>query len=240
MPKEDKEIVVSQGNAPAQLIRQALSSGADLDKLNGLLDLQLKWEANEARKAYVEAMAKFKADPPEINKDQSVSFNNTSYKHASLANVTSKINSALSEHGLSASWSTSQDGKGISVTCTITHDMGHSESTTLTADADDSGKKNKIQAIGSTVTYLERYTILALTGLATHEAEDDGRGSEVEYITEEQENELHSMIIDNELGEKYIPTFCKFCKVESLSEIEAKNFNKAKASLNSVIAQVKK
>ena len=42
---------------------------------------------------------------------------------------------------------------------------------------DDSGGKNPIQSIGSTITYLERYTILALTGLATKEQDDDGKSA---------------------------------------------------------------
>ena len=60
--------------------------------------------------------------------------------------------------------------------------MGHSESTTLQSPPDASGGKNSIQAIGSAVTYLSRYTLLAITGLATGENEDDGQGYEPEKI----------------------------------------------------------
>ena len=85
---------------------------------------------NEARKAYHVAMTAFKANPPQIDKDAHVSYSTskgrTDYKHATLANVTNKINAALSEHGLSAAWQTEQDEKGIAVTCKITHVLGHS------------------------------------------------------------------------------------------------------------------
>ncbi len=142
-----------------------------------LLDAQLKYEANEARKAYAVAMAAFKENPPKIIKDRTVGYNKVSYSHASLANVTSCINKALSEHGLSASWVTSQVNGSVNVACKITHILGHSEETSLSAAPDTSGSKNAIQAIGSTVTYLQRYTLLALTGLATYE-DDDGKGSD--------------------------------------------------------------
>ena len=66
--------------------------------------------------------------------------------------------------------------------------MGHFETTSLTAAGDQSGGKNAIQALGSTISYLERYTILALTGLSTHEMDDDAKG--VEYITEKQLSSL--------------------------------------------------
>ena len=176
MKKQEKkqELVKSKGNvpvnSPAEMIKMAVTGKADLDKLEKLLAIQERWDANEAKKAYHVAMAQFKANPPKIDKDKTVSFSTTtgktSYDHASLANVTEKISEALSKCGLSASWKTQQNGN-ILVTCKITHVKGHSEETTLSAPADTSGSKNAIQAIGSTITYLERYTLLALTGLAT-------------------------------------------------------------------------
>ena len=45
------------------------------------------------------------------------------------------------------------------------------------APLDTSGGKNNIQAMGSAVSYLERYTLLAITGLSTKEMDDDGRGA---------------------------------------------------------------
>jgi hypothetical protein len=59
-------------------------SNVDIDKLAKLLDIQERWEANEAKKAYVEAMAAFKASPPTIYKDRHVKYGNTEYDHASL------------------------------------------------------------------------------------------------------------------------------------------------------------
>jgi len=84
-----------------------------------------------------------------------------------------KITAELSKHGLSASWRTEQNGQ-IKVTCRISHSMGHYEETSLSADADTSGSKNAIQAVGSTITYLERYSLLAITGLATEDQDNDG------------------------------------------------------------------
>jgi len=54
---------------PAQLLAIAVDKDADIDKLTKLMELQERWEANEARKAYVQAMNEFKASPPEIFKD---------------------------------------------------------------------------------------------------------------------------------------------------------------------------
>lgn len=169
--------------------------GMDVSKLKELLDVQERWEAIEAKKAYTQAMAAFKENPPEILKDKKVHYEtskgSTDYKHATLHNVTSKINSELSKHGLTASWLTSQDNGFIKVTCKITHIMGHSEETCLSAPPDNTGSKNAIQAIASTVTYLERYTLLALTGLATADQDDDGAAaSKPKETPKDKQNEI--------------------------------------------------
>jgi len=177
---KEKEVAIMQGNSPADMIRMAVAGKADLNSLEKLLELQERFEANQARKAYHQAMAEFKANAPKIGKDKKVGYStskgNVGYSHASLSNVTDKISAELSKHGLSASWTTKQNGQ-IMVTCKITHILGHSEETTISAPADASGSKNAIQAIGSTITYLERYTLLALAGLATHDMDDDGKAA---------------------------------------------------------------
>lgn len=221
---ENKEIAAG-GMDINKIMALAVGKG-DLDKIEKMMELQERFEEREAKKAYHVAMTAFKTNPPKIYKDALVSFNNTEYKHAKLGNVTEKISTELSKQGLSAAWTTSQE-KGIAVTCKITHIMGHSESTTLEAAADSSGGKNAIQAIGSTVTYLERYTLLALTGLATHE-DDDGAGTEAEYIDDEQLATLNEWI---ETTKTKLVKFNAFMKVESLDKILAKDYNVALDSL---------
>lgn len=162
---------------PMELIQVAMNQNADVDKLEKLMELQLRWEANEAKKAYVAAMNAFKAAPPEIVKNKKVEFGNTTYNHATLDHVCDKITGALSKQGISHRWRTNQSDGVVSVTCILTHFLGHSEETTLSGCPDTSGSKNAIQAIGSTVTYLERYTLFAATGLAAANSDNDGQGA---------------------------------------------------------------
>jgi hypothetical protein len=236
MSENETEVaVISTDRSPAALMMTAIAKGLDLDKVEKAMVLQERWEANEARKAYHDAMAEFKANPPEIEKDRHVKFQTskglTQYNHASLANVTSKINSAMSQHGLSAGWKVSQAERIITVTCTITHRLGHSESTSLSAAPDDSGSKNPIQAVGSAISYLERYTLLALTGLATHEMDDDnsGTGTGQEYITDEQAKQINDLI---RLTGSKLDAFLKYIKAESVDKILASDHGKAIAALN--------
>jgi hypothetical protein len=181
---QQPRVIASASHAtPADLVRYAMDSGADLDRLERLMDMQMKWEANEARKAYHLAMAQFKTNPPTIIKDKHVSFDTskgrTEYDHATLGEVCEKIVAALAEHEFSHRWVPGKADNGcMKVTCIITHKLGYSEETELEAPFDQSGGKNNIQAMSSTVTYLQRYSLLAAVGLAPKEVpDDDGRSA---------------------------------------------------------------
>lgn len=228
----ENELAVTSNNSPSAMMIAAMDKGVDLEKLEKFMELQARYEANQARKAYFEAITAFHANPPEIDKNKHVKYttkagSTTDYHHANLFNVTEKINAALTQHGLHASWTTTQVDKQISVTCKISHVMGHSESTTLSSGPDDSGGKNSIQAIGSAVTYLQRYTLLSLTGLATKEMDNDGQG-EVAYITDQQKSTIVDMI--NAKGVKE-DKFLEFLECESLEKIPANKFNSAMTAL---------
>ncbi|MGD2065846.1 MAG: ERF family protein [Candidatus Bathyarchaeota archaeon] len=200
-----------------------------LAMLKEMFQLDIDNQREQARRKYFKAMAEWKANAPEIVKDRSVGFDTnkgkTSYKHASLFNVSQKINSSMAPYGLHVSWKTEQADNVITVTCKITHSMGHCESTSLSAAPDNTGNKNNIQAVGSTVTYLERYTVLALTGLATKDQDDDGRGFEPpENINKDQLAEIKNLLKKAGSEESM---FCSYMGVETLKEINKRDYDKA-------------
>lgn len=167
---------------PGDLLRIAMNTASpDLDRLERLMEMQERHERREAEKAYADAMATFKANPPTIGKNKKADFTTakgrTTYDFSDLGNVVAQIVPALAAHGFAHRWSLTQDGKRVTVTCTITHRQGHSEQVTMSADNDETGGKNSIQAIGSAKSYLERYTLLAATGLAVSDGSDDDGAS---------------------------------------------------------------
>lgn len=162
-------------STPLRMLEIAVSQNADIAKLEKLMELHQRWEANEARKAFVGAMAQFKAEPMNILKRKDVNIpGGAKFKHATLADVVDGVVANLSKYELSHKWITEQDGDAITVTCVITHVAGHSESTQLKAPPDAGPGRNKIQAIGSTITYLQRYTLMAVCGLAAKDMDNDG------------------------------------------------------------------
>lgn len=177
-PPRSASPAVATDMTPAQMLAVAVQQGADLDRLRQLMDLKDRWEAAEARKAFVLSMSAFKSDPVQIIKSKRADIpGGAKYSYATLADVYDGALAAMSRHGLSHRFSVKQDNALITVTCVVTHERGHSEEVTLSAPPDDSGKKNAVQQIASTVHYLERYTFLAATGLASKEVDDDARGA---------------------------------------------------------------
>lgn len=169
---------------PMDMVQHAVSTGANLDVISKLMDLQERWEANQGRKAFDAAVSAAKGEIPPIFKDRQVGFeskrtgSSTSYRHESLGHIASVVDPILHKHGLSYRFRAEQGQAGITVTCVLSHRDGYSENTTLSAGADTSGQKNSIQAIGSTTTYLQRYTLKLALGLSTTDKDDDGEASE--------------------------------------------------------------
>lgn len=230
--------VVETANPLQVLLTLLQDPNTDPDRILQMMKLQEMWEKSEARKAYDLAFAEFKKNPPVIIKDKQVKFDSkngtTEYKHAELYQVTEKISAELSKHGLTHSWQTVQpDGGMVEVTCTLKHFQGHSESVTLKAGRDDSGGKNNIQALVSTVSYLERHTLLAVTGMATKSQDDDGRASTGvdsgdEKLSADQYQEIIELIkeTNSDTGK-----FCEHFKVETVDEIPSRRFPDARALL---------
>lgn len=242
--KQLPEPVQSLPSNPMEMLARAVERGASMDQLQQLMDLQDRWEANQARKAFVAAMSAFKASAPEIEKDRHVEYTNsrnqlTAYDHVSLGNACRAIVRGLAQNGISHRWTVEQADARIKVTCILTHSLGHSESVSMNSAPDDSGGKNSIQAISSAVTYLQRYTLFAATGLAALDHDDDGRAAgtapeETALITQSQAAELHALAEEVRADPQ---RFLKYMGVERCADIKASDFNKA---VNALRAKGKK
>ena len=217
------------------MVHTAMDSGRGIEQLDRLLDLQLKWDAEQARRAWVAAMAAFKADPIVIEKRKLVEFttrdgDTTSYRHATLADVVDAVVAGMGRHGLSHRWDVKQETGQVAVTCTVTHRDGHSESVTMQAAPDASGKKNSIQQVASAVTYLQRYTLMAATGVAAKDMDDDGRHADVEdeeAVTDEQAKALSDLIdvaVNNREAFMVWVSARVGYKVEDIARLPAKHF----------------
>ena len=160
------------------LVERAVSDPTfDAEKLKVLLEVKMKWDAEESRRQFDEAFEHFKRTAPEILKTKKVVAGQMEYTHAELDKITPIITDALAAVGITHHWRTVPDPttKAVTVTCVL-KGFGHTEeAATIAAAPDTSGSKNSVQAIGSTVTYLQRYTLLSACGLAAKGTDNDGK-----------------------------------------------------------------
>ena len=163
-------------NSPAAMMMAAFAQGISPEEIGKMMDVQDRWERKEAEKAYNVAFAAFKAEAVRIVKGRKVTDGPLRGRdYAELHDVVDAVTPALSRHGLSASWKLTKDEKDwIEVTCSLKHVNGHSESVSMGGPPDTGSAKNILQARASTKSYLERYTLKAICGVAEGGDDTDG------------------------------------------------------------------
>ena len=162
--------------SPMGMMMAAMSQGASLEQVEKMMDLQDRWERKEAEKAYNAAFAAFKAEAVRIIKGRKVTDGPLRGKeYAELHDVVDAVTPALSRHGLSTAWKLTKDEpQWLEVTCTLKHVNGHCEVVSMGGPPDGGGAKNALQARASTKSYLERYTLKAICGVAEGGDDSDG------------------------------------------------------------------
>lgn len=176
------EIQTFNQPTPMDLISMAVSKDFDIDKLKELMGLQKDWKAQKALESFNAAFSKFQSIVPDMQKNRKVDYKQkdsekrVKYNYQDLGSIASHIKESLAACGLGYRWEQEEIGNEVSVSCILTHAEGHIErGKALKGVADVSGGKTGIHAKASTITYLKRYTLVAILGLSSSEMDDDGQ-----------------------------------------------------------------
>lgn len=220
-PEPKQEIQVY---TPDVMLSIAVKEGRSLDEISKLMDLQDRWEAKKAKAEYLKAKSNFQFEVPVISKSKNVNYEHkdqrgkTDYNYAPLGDISQQIKESLHRNGLSYEWKIEDTTEKIKVTCIVSHIDGHKETATMEASADVSGGKSQIQAKGSTITYLQRYTLIGALGLTTADEDIDGRGtkmpkknidiSDLPLLTESQFKSTMAKVISKEWTLEFVKTKC--------------------------------
>lgn len=226
----------------AMIERVVMDPSASLDKLERMLAMKERLDAANARKAFDAAISEAKAEIPPIIKNREVDYtpknggHRVNYRHENLAEIARTIDPILTRYGLSYRFRTAQEGGRVNVTCVMAHRDGHSEETTLAAGADESGNKNSIQAIGSAITYLQRYTLKAALGLSA-DTDDDGKAAGgPATINADQFKALRDLMAEAGIGDADIT---RLYGVQHVEELPATNFQPAMTLIRQRMAKAK-
>lgn len=223
--------VAAQGQSGlvAMIERVALSPEADITKLEKLLDMKERIDAEDARRAYDAAMSVMQPELPIIEERGQIRVKGElRSKYAFWEDINEQVQPVLARHGFAITFRVQRTNGDVVVTGIVSHRAGHREETTLPLPVDTSGSKNPVQAIGSSTSYGKRYTAGLLLNLTSRGEDDDGNAAGNTNISEEQVAWLRVAIDDANADEK---KFCRFMGVAELSEMLLRDYEKAKQAL---------
>lgn len=221
---------------PAELIMAAVSGQADLDKVEKLLSLQERWEANQARKVFalafsevqekISAVVKTKINPQ------------TQSKYADLSNVIESAKPVYTKYGFSVIFYEGDTPlpEHVRIYADVLHSAGHKETYHYDVPMDGVGIKGnanmtKIHAKASSISYGRRYLMCMIWNIPT--ADDDGnKASTITLITDKQLRQLRDILIAKEVADANIAKLMEYLKVESLEDLPANDFMKALTAVN--------
>ena len=95
-------------------------------------------------------------------------------RYASLGAIINAVRAPLAAHGISAVQTVSNDGGSVGVTTTLLHSSGEWMAETIWSALPD---RATVQQLGSSITYLRRYSLAAVTGVVGEEDDDGNAGS---------------------------------------------------------------
>ena len=159
--------------------RLAKDPAVDPDKLEKLIDLQERIIRHNAEAAFWEAFSQMQGELPTINEDGSISVNGVvRSRYSTNENIQEVIRPILHRHRFALSFRNATKENGTVVVTGILAGYGHKETDSFESAPDSGGSMNSIQRIGSTRSYGQRYTTIALLNIvsrAPQDRDDDGR-----------------------------------------------------------------
>lgn len=209
--------------SPAEMIKQAVTGGADLSKLEKLLELQERWEANEARKMFARSFATAQANIiPVIKKRLNTQ---TRSKYSELSDVIEAAQPIYTKEGFSVTFNESDSAlpEHMRVSAQVIHNMGHKESYHLDVPLDGKGLQGnanmtKIHGKASSMSYGRRYLMCMIWNIPTKD--NDGNTMTAEKISDKKLHTLRDLLISKELSEAKLTEYLKIDKLEDLLEAD--------------------
>jgi hypothetical protein len=207
---------------PLILLEQAIDKGLDADQLGKLMDLQERYESSQAKSAYARAMVACQREMPVIVRNRMNGQTNS--KYATLETIQEKIKGIYLKHGFSLSHGSADSPMAghYRATCTVTHEGGHSEFFFLDVPPDDKGikgstNKTAIQALGSSLSYAQRYLECRIWDLTIADQDNDGNRP-ARTINESDAIQLKELIESKGVDIKRFLDWAEVDKVELLPQ----------------------
>ena len=181
-PKANPEVtgaavVPFQPKSMLQVIAEAtMNPAVDVAKMQAIMDMQMKLEAEEARKTFIRDLVALQSELPTISKDGLIDHGTGKQKsrYATYPGLMDVVGPLLRKYGFSFTSAVEPgEGTGIYVVSYLEHGSGHSRVSRRPLVRDTSGSKNEAQSVGSGQQYGMRYNLIALLNIVSRAPQDD-------------------------------------------------------------------
>lgn len=224
--------VASESSALISMIeRAARDPNVDIDKMERLFSMHERVTAKASETAFNASMARAQAELKPVTRK--LENKQTNSKYADLSAISLAADPIIHKHGFGVICSEFQSPREnhVGVCCEITHEAGYSKAYQFHIPMDGTGIKGVVNktathAYGSTITYGRRYAKCSVFDISTT-GDTDGNTS-TNMITSDQAEELAKLISAVEADLDWI---LAHHKVESLSDMTARDYSMAKAGL---------
>lgn len=157
--------------------RLATNPDVDVAKLERLIAMQERIIAHNAKSEFEAAFAQMQGELPEITEHGEITVDGqVRSKYARYEDIIEVVRPILQRHGFALRFRNETLANGqLKIVGVLSHRSGHSDEDNFECPPDVSGKKNNIQAMGSTRSYGQRYTTISLLNIVSRGADDDGK-----------------------------------------------------------------
>lgn len=221
----------SEQGMVAMMERLALNPDLPVEKLEKLLDMQIKVRAIEAEQSYAAAMARVQKRLPTVARDRLNEQTNSKYSR--LETIAKAIKPIYTDEGFSLSFSEGASPKEnhVRVIGVLRHKDGHKTEHFADVAIDLTGikgtqNKTLTHAEGSSFSYGRRYVTCLAFDVSTGD-DNDGNGA-TEKITPEQAARLRAMMAEFGVEE---PKFIEALQLERLEDMPTAGFSAARIAL---------
>lgn len=218
---------VSQADALITAIeRAARDPSVDIVKLKELFAMRKEIAREAAEAVFNAAMTEAQKEMRPIAADAENP--QTRSKYATYAKLDRALRPIYTKHGFAISYDEGDSPKADHVRCLayVSHAGGFTRTYRRDMPADGKGAKGgdvmtKTHAVGAAHSYGDRYLLKGIFNIAVGEDDKDGNDPEP-ALSEEQVANLEALLTEVNANK---PAFLKWLKVNSLSEIYARNYD---------------
>jgi len=177
--KKSTAIIVNPQSLSAEgLMNTAIQKGVTVDVMERLLTMRRELKSEKAKELFDTSMAEFQSSCPVIRKKKVVmnkDGKSKRYSFAPLEFIITQTKDLIKQCGFSYSIDTKVEDKWVEAICKVTHQAGHSETSSFKIPIDTESYMTQPQRFASALTFAKRYAFSNAFGILTGDMDDDAQ-----------------------------------------------------------------